>query len=499
MAKKSSTEIVMIGEGHAGTVAYLPGVKALVSVSMSSTAMFSKPDADPIPVKIKDKADTVKIIPWGSNNNLPQQILSKVNKSETLSNGLSFNMFAGYGDGIMPCYYEYVNGKKEVKPYENLGEVLQDKISTEADLNRKSELDKRLSIWKKTWEEYITFEENNDLAYYACETLLDIGYYYLGFVEVILSLENKILSISHKDAAFCRFEKANDKGIIENVVYSSKWSEVRNPKESDSEIIPLLDPRATIRDLKQRIGMIARDNGLNKGEAKDDKVYRYFIPIILPSPGKNYYPRTPWYSVFESGWYDIVLNIPKLKKAILENQMTLKYHVELSTDYFDRIFKEEKITDDDKRRARTKTELTNMNDFLSNAENSGKSIVSFVDYQPNNFTKNYVKITAIDNPLKSGEYTEDSEEGNNIMHYALGVHPSIVGSSPGKNKTINGTEARELFLIKQSLMKPIRDYVLKPLYLVKSINQWDPALQFAIPNMQLTTLDTGKQTEKVVQ
>jgi hypothetical protein len=233
------------------------------------------------------------------------------------------------------------------------------------------------------------------------------------------------------------------------------------------------------------------------GDEKDDKIYRYFIPIILPSPGKNYYPRASWHSVFESGWYDIALSIPKLKKAIMENQMTLKYHIELSTDYFDRIFRDEKITDDDKKKARVKLEFQNMNDFLSNAENSGKSMVSFVEYMPENVTKNYVKISPLENPLKDGEYLEDSEEASNVMNYALGVHPSITGASPGKNKTINGTEARELFQIKQSLMKLPRDYVLKPLYVVKAQNGWDPALQFTIPNIQLTTLDTGKQTEKV--
>ena len=491
MAKKSSNKIIIVSDNiYSGTFAYLPGVKTLVSFKTPSADMFIKPDAEPLPITVDGK--DLKIIPWGADNNLPQQILSKVNKSETLSNGLYFNMWAGYGDGVLPCYNQFVNKNIKIVPYEFLGDELLRLIKDNAD--NKNELQKRYDLWKKTWQEFNEFVENNDLDYYVCETFIDINYYYLAFVEIILSKENKIVSLISKETSFCRLEKANDKGVIENVIYSSKWSEVRTPKEKDSQIIPLLDPRSTIRDLKERIGMTKRING----QITDDKVYRYFIPIILPSPGKSYYPRTPWYSVFESGWYDIVLNIPKLKKAILENQMTLKYHVELSTDYFDRIFREEKITDDDKKRARVKKEMEDMNNFLSNAENSGKSIVSFIEYFPDH-VKNYVKILPLVNPFKGSEYLEDSEEANNILHYALGVHPSIVGSSPGKNKTINGTEARELFLIKQSLMKPLRDYVLRPLYLVKAINGWDPALQFSIPNMQLTTLDSGKQTEKVIQ
>ena len=109
-----------------------------------------------------------------------------------------------------------------------------------------------------------------------------------------------------------------------------------------------------------------------------------------------------------------------------------------------------------------------------------------------------MKITAIDNNFKGGEYLDDSEEASNIMSYAMGVHPSLIGSSPGKAKTINGTEARELFIIKQSLMKPIRDRILRPLYIIKAINGWDPTLKFVIPNIELTTLDKNTGSTKVI-
>jgi hypothetical protein len=79
----------------------------------------------------------------------------------------------------------------------------------------------------------------------------------------------------------------------------------------------------------------------------------------------------------------------------------------------------------------------------------------------------------------------------------MGVHPSLQGASPGKGKTINGTEARELFIIKQALTKPIRDLLLQPLYLVKEINGWPKDLDFIIPNIMLTTLD--KNTGAVKQ
>ena len=85
-----------------------------------------------------------------------------------------------------------------------------------------------------------------------------------------------------------------------------------------------------------------------------------------------------------------------------------------------------------------------------------------------------------------------------VVSYAQGVHVSLIGASPGKGKSINGTEARELFIIKQALLKPIRDRLLMPLYIVKAINGWPDDIYFTIPNLELTTLDKGTGSQKVI-
>ena len=103
-----------------------------------------------------------------------------------------------------------------------------------------------------------------------------------------------------------------------------------------------------------------------------------------------------------------------------------------------------------------------------------------------------IKIETIRNEMKGGEYIEDSEEVSNIIDYGMMVHPSLVGASPGKNKSINGTAARALVIIKQALLKPFRDRILKPFYLVRAINRWPDDLHFVIPNLELTTLDKSK-------
>ena len=83
-----------------------------------------------------------------------------------------------------------------------------------------------------------------------------------------------------------------------------------------------------------------------------------------------------------------------------------------------------------------------------------------------------------------------------MMCYGMRVHPSIIGSAPGKGKSINGTEARELFIIEQALMKMYQDTTLEPLYFAKAMNNWPKDIYFSVTNCQLTTLDQGTGATK---
>ena len=119
-------------------------------------------------------------------------------------------------------------------------------------------------------------------------------------------------------------------------------------------------------------------------------------------------------------------------------------------------------------------------------------MVSFFKDSPDGKKRYKIEIVQIENKFKGGEYLEDSGEVSNMIAYTLGVHPSLIGASPGKTSSMSGTDKRELFIIKQALLKPIRDRILRPLYLVKRINGWPEEIHFAIPNIELTTLDKNK-------
>ena len=440
--------------------AYLPGAKC--AVTTTSRSMIAEPKTEPFAQRGKD-GKSYRIVPWGDKNNLPAKIMESCYKSPIVTAGMNFNCSSAYGDGIM-------YGRWKV-----------------------NENGKKVFVEDRSIKEINAFFLDNDMDNYLLEQVNDITWFYNIFPEILLNRERKIVGLRHKEAAFSRLEEMDPTtGEIKHHFYSAKWGD--SPGADNIDITPILSPYDTVEDLRVRMGI---KPGKNAKKATP-KQFRFIIPINLPTPGRNYYQKPYWYSIIESGWLDYSQRIPEFKNALLENQMVIKYHVELSDDYFDKIFRAEGLTTPEEKQERIKKEYNDLNRFLSTVKNTGKTVISFIRYDAQGKELRRMKINVIDNKITGGEYIEDSEEASNIISYGLGVHPSLIGSSPGKNKNISGSEARELFIIKQSMLRPIRDRMLRPLYIIKAYNQWPDDIDFVIPNTTLKTLDSGTGSEKII-
>ena len=450
-----------------GGSGFMTGPKAVVLVENSKN-MFAKPDSPPLAIPFSKK-EYRGAVPWGADNNLPQVIIEKVAKSPDLSTDMLFNIEIGYGEGIVACRIQTdEKGEKKVIPvYDN--------------------------------PEINEFFEINDINGYLLEQLTDLNYFYNIFPEIILNREDsdkrKVLHLTSKEAAFSRWEEMNpDTGKIEHHFYSAKWPEGL-PGENDIEVTEVLDFHRPIPDLLQRMGREKRNNG----KIADDKVYRYIVPVNFPTPGRSYYQKPYWYSIIESGWYDFAVAIPEFKKYLIQNGMTIRYVIRLSDDYFPDIFSREGIIEEPDKKARIKKEYDDLNSYLTGLKNTGKSMITFFKNYPDGKKLYRIEIETVENKFKGGEYLEDSGEVSNMIAYTMGVHPSLIGAVPGKNAgSFSGTDKRELFIIKQALLKPLRDRILRPLYLIKRINHWPEDIHFAIPNIVLTTLDKNTGSEKKV-
>lgn len=462
MKKKNNIQVFDLTD-----TVYLSGAKAIVT--FQDNALFTddtrgqKVTATPV-----NLGKSVDFVPWGQSNDMPLQVLSKIYKNITTASNIDFNTRINIGDGIMV-----------VKKVKKDGEVkFEQLIDSEA-------------------PEVFQFMEDNNVTRIIQEAAADMATFYDSYIEFVFSRDNKkpeIVMMRHKEATFSRLSVMNEKtGLIDFHGYSSNWGK---GALDDVVVTPFLDRDAPIYDLKIRKGLMMDPVTTKK---KKDTTTNYVMSLALPTPGRFYYNKPYYWSIFESRWYDFSSAIPLFKIALIENEMILKYQIKINVNFFTKLFKSENIVGEEKQKARKAQFYAELNDFLSGKNNAGKSFVSFFKYdQLKGFVEDDIIITPVPSALKDGKYLEDSEEASNAICYAMAVHPSLQGASPGKGKTINGTEARELFIIKQAMTKPVRDALLLPLYLVKAINGWDKDIHFVIPNIMLTTLDKNTGAEKSI-
>ena len=140
--------------------------------------------------------------------------------------------------------------------------------------------------------------------------------------------------------------------------YTAYWDE---GSPDDVVATPLLNRRGEMMDLKQRMGVAPGKDGV----AKVGKQKVFVHNLSIHTPGRFYYNRPYWWSVFASGWYDFSSAIPVYKKALIKNQMTLKYMIYIRDGFWKKLYGAQGATSDAKQKEFKTEFLKDMNDFLS--------------------------------------------------------------------------------------------------------------------------------------
>ncbi|MGL4853181.1 MAG: hypothetical protein ACRC3Z_11155 [Phocaeicola sp.] len=460
--KKDELKIALIEKGYE-SYGVTKGGEAIITFSNNSDIVTDKEDNN-VDITPKNLKKTIPFVRRGSDNNLPYDIMTRIGNNITVGSNIEFKNRLIFGDSLL-VYRKYRN---------EAGKIVKEEVL------------------ESEHPEIFEFIGNNDYDQIRHELGNDLAIFYDAFVEYIFSQEDnpKLVQIKVKESTCSRISEIDEKtGKSEYHGYSAEW---HKGTPDDVIVTPLLDKQATLKDIKRRMGMIPNQEG--KTEKVSDRNFVHNLKIN--TPGRFYYSKPYWWSVFASGWYDFSSAIPVYKKALIKNQMTLKYIVYIKTSFWDKLYKAEKATTDTERLAIRGKFLEELNNFLTGEENAGKAFVSEFSYDKiKGFEDKDIVISSVENKQIGGEYIEDSEEANNMICYAMTVHPSIVGAS-GKGKSINGTEARELYTMHQTMIKIFQEATLNPLYIAKAVNGWPADIYFSITNCQLTTLDKGTGATK---
>lgn len=426
----------------------LPALSAKVAF-IDSTSVFREQD-DISPVKVNDD---IKYMPWGDDNEMPYNILRLIENDETLSTCQMFNAEVCYGAGL-----EYNTGKCERSVREDV-------------------------------EDFIQY---NSIPSYFLGVAQDFKHFAFCVSVIILNSDgSKIVRLLRKEACYCRFAEADTHGKIAKVYYA-QWR--NNPDAENIEVIDLLDVNAPIHDLMVRLGKMPGDDGTLRVRTSARK---FAILTKVPTPDNTYYPIPYYASLFKGKWYNIKRLIALAKESKLKNSAPIKYHIEISGDYFDKLCRTEGITDRRKKQERIVTEKQRIIEFLTTAENSGKVWFSQTYTNPAGEIQHDVVINKVDDSKEGGDWESDIQEAINIICFTMRVHSNLVGSVPGKSQSNNsGSDKRELYTIAQALQKPYHDLLFSVHRLIIKFNGWTGAYP-ECPFVMLSTLDENKDAKLV--
>lgn len=475
MSKNTNSKLSMVPTGRNGdskTYTLLPsGLTAAMDSSIhdsimeeygGDTAADFDDDEDTVnhvPIEVDGK--TYEYVPWGPDDNMPYHIKQKLGDNMITSRCQEFNVTCCYGQGL-----RFVD-RKEHKDVDD--------------------------------KEIRRFCMRSSLTEGFMQQATSIKYFFFSVTCIILSRDGtKIVQAFNKDAGHCRLEyaKSTRSGKIEHVFFGN-W---KNRQPDDKiEVIPLLDYYDPLGDLEVRMGREPDpQTGLPVKKPANDR--KFAILCRIPTPGCGYYPKPGFYSIFLDAWLDIYRLIGIGKRYMIKNTSAPRIQIEVHNDYWDTVCNNENIVDPAKRAQRIKQEKQNIVDFCTGIKNAGKAFVSGYYIDPSGHECRMVRINNLSDPSKKegGNWSDDMQEAANVLCFALGVHPNLVGATPGKSQMNNsGSDKRELFTLKQALEKPFHDVMTKPYHVILHYNGWADKCTVDVPMIMLTTLDENKDAKKV--
>ncbi|GAB3958175.1 hypothetical protein GCM10028805_52000 [Spirosoma harenae] len=467
-----------IFEGDASTVAILAqaGITVTLENDRPASRRASQASADMAPrsgkqpgatpsVAIPDSTEygpTIEdIMPWGEGNDFPQRLSELYNQDSLIPATLGDLANTVVGGGVI-AVEQHINekGNKIYKPLTGDPAII-------AEIN--------------------DFLSNPKFGLYLQEMAADVTEFFNGWAELIISKDRSIItSLEPLSAEECRWCKMRTNGDQPYIYLNANWPRYRPDLTLQ---LNTLDPY--------------RPDAIEWIREAD--FYKVVYPIRYPTPGKRYYSLPHHYSIVESGWLDVHRAIPRFKKFLMQNQMTLKYHWKVDKDYWKDMYgdKYTKGTPEE-RRSIKKRWLEQMNKSLTDVTRSGNSIVTDVSWdQVNKVWKDHITVTPIPDPLADGKYIQDNMEAAVNILYAFNVDPTSSGFAGGSKlgAKSGGSDKREADLIKKQKVRPFRNMVLEPLKFAARYNGWKaaiPLLDFVFDDTILTTLDTGAGTDKIL-
>ncbi len=395
----------------------------------------------------------LKVASWGTGNAFPSDAESIIGKTGVLNTGLRFIQRVIVGQGVFAC---------KVTGYDDKGNELME-VLNEPEITKTITGRKVRRYLHNAVRDYIKFGQ--------------------AFPEFIFTADGKkVHGIDVKNAVYTRnLEKKN--GVIPGIVVSGKWPDTPGERK-DYSVIDLLEMYDPYFDMESRRLL---GNTIGKTVA---------FPLRDEWSNNEYHPLPIWWSAKLAGWIDIAQKVPSFLLKIYENQITLKWHIQIPYAYWEKQYPEKDFKDFSERKKAIQDEMDMIEKSLTGTENASKAIFSMFEMNPNGKVEEQWVITALDDKSKSSDQLITSAAANSEICFALMINPNVFGAGmPGGTYAGNqgGSNIREAFLVNIALAWLDRQAILDPLELMLQFNGVED-VQLRFRNTILTTLDTGAGT-----
>lgn len=440
---------------------FIPGHGQLISVKK---VQASKPSRSTTGLKEENSLNRPHI-EWGHDDTLPQDLQLEAEFNPLVSGIIRLKSEMQYSGGLT------YGVKKVIQQGEGAKEHFKPVIDAEI-------------------EEFL---EENKIHEFLMATFIDLNAFSMSFPQLVMNKKGKIKRILNHTtrAKNCRLSQVNEDGDHDEV-FVNLYHGTESYDENDTVKIPALPEYGKSEFIREKVNE------------------ERFIQILkIPDLGRVNHSHPDWASVRNSDWLEVAQLIAQFKKYLLKNQASIKYHVEVDTEYWPERFGRDKWNSMEIEEQQDKqTEVINeWSKWMTDPEKAGNMQVTSMEWNEHSGThRSYWKITEMKGFVnKDGVYIEDSREASENIMVSFNMHPEILGNAPGTTLgSGSGSGNRVSFNQRLSMAKFTQDEALSPLNFIARFNGWAERIgkaesgvfEFRLRNSLITTLDTGASATK---
>lgn len=367
---------------------------------------------------------------WGDANDFPQQVIADIEMSDIIPTVIDWKARQLIGEGV--AYGNMVPGPG--------GSLVLEPIQVP-----------EIEHWLR----------RTAFDLYCEEAALDFYTFYNANAELEKARNGQFVGVYSKDQSWRRYGVNDKRGMITKAYESACWSTATD-----------------LTDKKKVISLPAIDPYLIDSQLAEATPGRMVLPLRIQTRGRKYYALAPWNGLRANGWLALAIAIPKMKLRLIQNLMQAQYQIEIADTYWPGKYKNWKDLSDKEKRQKYADEVKAFEDLMFSDEEVGKPKTLMTQKVWNQVKGEMYSLWTI-TPLRmetpTGAYIEDGQEADFHIVRSLGVDPSLVGISPGKNNTSTGSGSdarvkRTNYLIS---VRPHGQHLLRMMPPISEVNGWN--------------------------